>query len=188
MRVDRAAIESAVRAHNLKTKAAPSPVHKSEWVDPGAAPKCLGCTENFGYLDRKFNCRQCGRVFCSSCSAPHPVAGYPDKVRVCKSCTILLQHSDPPTPVAEKPSSGPGKAMSKRLLSSVTPGFMTPTPQPTKHESLMPQRPPEELGAPLVESMVPKDLGDRLSYACVIVSFLSTQYVSGYTPLHPCTV
>eukprot|EP00127_Corallochytrium_limacisporum_P002576 Clim_evm12s134 gene=Clim_evmTU12s134 len=59
------------------------------WVDD---VKCYNCRSAFTMINRKHHCRNCGQIFCQSCSSKNhaiPKYGYNDKVRVCDQC-----HSD----------------------------------------------------------------------------------------------
>jgi hypothetical protein len=40
----------------------------SEWVDSAAIDKCQKCAKLFSLTNRKHHCRECGKVFCNSCS------------------------------------------------------------------------------------------------------------------------
>jgi Phosphatidylinositol 3- and 4-kinase/FYVE zinc finger len=79
-----------------------------KWVNDESVDTCYGCSEPFGYLNRKHHCRLCGRIFCQKCSRystilpmdilkkiPDRPGSYADylfgddpnsKVRVCGDC------------------------------------------------------------------------------------------------------
>lgn len=51
--------------------------------------QCTACESLFTIVRRRHHCRNCGRIFCSRCSAnsiPIPDLGYEKKVRVCNLC------------------------------------------------------------------------------------------------------
>ncbi len=57
---------------------------------------CSGCYAAFGILTRAHNCRRCGEVFCSACTAtaiPLPQLGYKEPQRVCADCRESVQVS-----------------------------------------------------------------------------------------------
>lgn len=61
------------------------------WIPDQDAPTCMGCTTQFTAFRRRHHCRNCGRVFCGSCSntsAPLPKFGLIKAVRVCRQCYI----------------------------------------------------------------------------------------------------
>lgn len=61
------------------------------WIPDQDAPSCMGCTTQFTAFRRRHHCRNCGRVFCGSCSntsAPLPKFGLIKAVRVCRQCYI----------------------------------------------------------------------------------------------------
>ncbi|CAK1541078.1 unnamed protein product [Leptosia nina] len=60
-----------------------------EWVPDIAAPACMRCSVHFTALRRRHHCRNCGKVFCASCSSnsiPLPRYGQMKPVRVCEEC------------------------------------------------------------------------------------------------------
>ena len=68
-------------------------------------PTCLcnrACdAQPFEQRVRKHHCRCCGRVFCRACSrerAAIPSLNFSSPVRVCDSCSLLLQAGNPSNP------------------------------------------------------------------------------------------
>ncbi|XP_028031771.1 lateral signaling target protein 2 homolog [Bombyx mandarina] len=60
-----------------------------EWVPDIAAPACMRCDAHFTAFRRRHHCRNCGKVFCASCSSnsiPLPRYGQLKPVRVCEEC------------------------------------------------------------------------------------------------------
>ncbi|XP_032523208.2 lateral signaling target protein 2 homolog [Danaus plexippus] len=60
-----------------------------EWVPDIAAPACMRCSSHFTAFRRRHHCRNCGKVFCASCSSnsiPLPRFGQLKPVRVCEEC------------------------------------------------------------------------------------------------------
>ena len=56
------------------------------------APCCTSCEAVFGLLVRRHHCRNCGRVYCSSCTSSAVVAGCgPVPVRVCRDCFVVCR-------------------------------------------------------------------------------------------------
>lgn len=68
---------------------------KLTWVPDNLVIRCMNakCVEpEFDTKNRKFHCRCCGRVFCSSCCQDEisiPTLGYKKPVRVCRTCNAL---------------------------------------------------------------------------------------------------
>uniref|UniRef100_A0A915PDD7 FYVE-type domain-containing protein n=1 Tax=Setaria digitata TaxID=48799 RepID=A0A915PDD7_9BILA len=59
------------------------------WVPDSDCEQCTACGAQFTLVRRRHHCRNCGRIFCSRCSAnslPLPELGYDRKVRVCNLC------------------------------------------------------------------------------------------------------
>ncbi|KAJ7381120.1 RUN and FYVE domain-containing protein 1 [Desmophyllum pertusum] len=64
-----------------------------KWAEDKDAAQCQQCDQLFNLARRKHHCRNCGGIFCNSCSdytMPLPSSAKP--VRVCDACyTTLLQ-------------------------------------------------------------------------------------------------
>uniref|UniRef100_A0A0R3RTQ9 FYVE-type domain-containing protein n=1 Tax=Elaeophora elaphi TaxID=1147741 RepID=A0A0R3RTQ9_9BILA len=61
------------------------------WVPDSDCEQCTACGAQFTLVRRRHHCRNCGRIFCSRCSAnslPLPELGYDRKVRVCNLCFL----------------------------------------------------------------------------------------------------
>lgn len=59
------------------------------WIPDEDAPRCMSCATLFTAFRRRHHCRNCGKVFCASCSAvstPLPKFGITKAVRVCQAC------------------------------------------------------------------------------------------------------
>ena len=59
------------------------------WMKDEHSESCVDCKVKFTIYERKHHCRNCGQVFCSSCSqyqAEIPRLNILQPVRVCKSC------------------------------------------------------------------------------------------------------
>ena len=59
------------------------------WMKDEHRESCVDCKVKFTIYERKHHCRNCGKVFCSSCSqyqAEIPRLKILQPVRVCKSC------------------------------------------------------------------------------------------------------
>ncbi|XP_062044531.1 RUN and FYVE domain-containing protein 1 [Lepus europaeus] len=63
------------------------------WLKDDEATHCKQCEKEFSIARRKHHCRNCGHIFCSTCSSNElALPSYPKPVRVCDSChTLLLQ-------------------------------------------------------------------------------------------------
>nr|XP_020742491.1 RUN and FYVE domain-containing protein 1 isoform X2 [Odocoileus virginianus texanus] len=63
------------------------------WLKDDEATHCKQCEKEFSISRRKHHCRNCGHIFCNSCSSNElALPSYPRPVRVCDSChTLLLQ-------------------------------------------------------------------------------------------------
>ncbi|TNM98783.1 RUN and FYVE domain-containing protein 1 [Takifugu flavidus] len=65
------------------------------WLKDDEATHCKQCQKEFSIARRKHHCRNCGDIYCSSCSSNElALPSYPRPVRVCDVChTFLLQRS-----------------------------------------------------------------------------------------------
>ncbi|EKG01970.1 protein kinase, putative [Trypanosoma cruzi] len=64
-------------------------IRNVEWVDDSTVSSCKGCDRLFGFWRRRHHCRNCGNVFCNSCSSNTcviPESPYTDPERVCDAC------------------------------------------------------------------------------------------------------
>ncbi|XP_030069035.1 RUN and FYVE domain-containing protein 1 isoform X3 [Microcaecilia unicolor] len=63
------------------------------WLKDDEATDCKQCQKEFSISRRKHHCRNCGDIFCNSCSNNElSLPSYPKPVRVCDAChTLLLQ-------------------------------------------------------------------------------------------------
>nr|XP_019572515.1 PREDICTED: RUN and FYVE domain-containing protein 1 [Rhinolophus sinicus] len=63
------------------------------WLKDDEATRCKQCEKEFSISRRKHHCRNCGHIFCNTCSSNElALPSYPKPVRVCDSChTLLLQ-------------------------------------------------------------------------------------------------
>eukprot|EP00808_Paulinella_micropora_P000673 g43933.t1 len=63
------------------------------WVEDKDAKECMNCKVVFTFVVRKHHCRNCGGIFCSSCSNKKMAIlkyGLTDPVRVCQNCYSKL--------------------------------------------------------------------------------------------------
>lgn len=60
----------------------------TKWIPDDCVTECMQCGTAFGIMSWKHHCRQCGYIFCSTCTSNLDyVAGYADqKVKVCDGC------------------------------------------------------------------------------------------------------
>ncbi|GAA6098543.1 RUN and FYVE domain-containing protein 1-like isoform X2, partial [Tachysurus ichikawai] len=65
------------------------------WLKDDEATQCKQCRKEFSISRRKHHCRNCGDIYCSSCSGNElALPSYPRPVRVCDVChSLLLQRS-----------------------------------------------------------------------------------------------
>ncbi|XP_030782551.1 RUN and FYVE domain-containing protein 1 [Rhinopithecus roxellana] len=63
------------------------------WLKDDEATHCRQCEKEFSISRRKHHCRNCGHIFCNTCSSNElALPSYPKPVRVCDGChTLLLQ-------------------------------------------------------------------------------------------------
>ncbi|HEX5753491.1 MAG TPA: FYVE zinc finger domain-containing protein [Archangium sp.] len=82
-----------------KKGAPPLRLKRPVWQPDSEVSRCTKCMTSFGVFTRKHHCRQCGRIFCSSCSSKTMIVVKPatkpgeqdveqsaEAVRVCDSC------------------------------------------------------------------------------------------------------
>lgn len=63
------------------------------WVPDEEAKNCMACQKAFTAIKRRHHCRNCGGVYCGTCSTkrfPLLEKGYSDPVRVCDKCFVTL--------------------------------------------------------------------------------------------------
>ncbi|XP_070701184.1 RUN and FYVE domain-containing protein 2 isoform X2 [Pempheris klunzingeri] len=61
------------------------------WLKDKEASHCKLCEKEFSISRRKHHCRNCGEIFCNSCSDNElPLPASPKPVRVCDTCHALL--------------------------------------------------------------------------------------------------
>ncbi|KAK5600963.1 RUN and FYVE domain-containing protein 2 [Crenichthys baileyi] len=61
------------------------------WLKDKDATHCKLCEKEFSISRRKHHCRNCGEIFCNSCSDNElPLPASPKPVRVCDTCHALL--------------------------------------------------------------------------------------------------
>ncbi|XP_036306256.1 RUN and FYVE domain-containing protein 1 isoform X2 [Pipistrellus kuhlii] len=61
------------------------------WLKDDEATHCKQCEKEFSISRRKHHCRNCGHIFCNTCSSSElALPSYPRPVRVCDSCHSLL--------------------------------------------------------------------------------------------------
>ncbi|KAA8589102.1 hypothetical protein FQN60_010447 [Etheostoma spectabile] len=65
------------------------------WLKDDEATQCKQCEKEFSIARRKHHCRNCGDIYCSTCSSNElALPSYPRPVRVCDVChALLLQRS-----------------------------------------------------------------------------------------------
>ncbi|XP_052343893.1 RUN and FYVE domain-containing protein 1-like isoform X2 [Oncorhynchus keta] len=65
------------------------------WLKDDEATQCKQCQKEFSIARRKHHCRNCGDIYCNSCSTNElALPSYPRPVRVCDIChSLLLQMS-----------------------------------------------------------------------------------------------
>ncbi|KAG8439109.1 hypothetical protein GDO86_005355 [Hymenochirus boettgeri] len=61
------------------------------WLKDDEATECKQCNKEFSISRRKHHCRNCGDIFCNTCSSNElSLPSYPKPVRVCDTCHNLL--------------------------------------------------------------------------------------------------
>jgi len=64
-----------------------------QWVDDAETDSCMTCRKNFTMRIRRHHCRNCGGIFCNSCSSKTAAIlkyGITRPVRVCDTCHVKL--------------------------------------------------------------------------------------------------
>ncbi|KPJ17228.1 Lateral signaling target protein 2-like [Papilio machaon] len=92
-----------------------------EWVPDIAAPACMRCAAHFTAFRRRHHCRNCGKVFCASCSSnsiPLPRYGQMKPVRVCEECYQSTRR--PHTPHSHHRSIEEDRVRISNALSSIS--------------------------------------------------------------------
>uniref|UniRef100_A0A0R3QVT1 FYVE-type domain-containing protein n=1 Tax=Brugia timori TaxID=42155 RepID=A0A0R3QVT1_9BILA len=82
--------ESKLKVVELKEELLP--LSEAEWEKDGNVLNCKGCNLQFSMSKRKHHCRNCGSIFCNSCTDARvklPSSAKP--VRVCLHCYNLLR-------------------------------------------------------------------------------------------------
>ncbi|KJE91123.1 hypothetical protein CAOG_08593 [Capsaspora owczarzaki ATCC 30864] len=62
------------------------------WVPDSGATMCMECAAEFNIVRRRHHCRNCGRVFCSTCTSYSVMLSYRDNKpsRVCRECYVKI--------------------------------------------------------------------------------------------------
>jgi len=63
------------------------------WVEDSEAKECMACKNAFTFVNRKHHCRNCGGIYCNSCSSKKMAIlkyGVIEPVRVCSACYSKL--------------------------------------------------------------------------------------------------
>ncbi|OZC09789.1 FYVE zinc finger [Onchocerca flexuosa] len=64
-----------------------------KWLEDSEAINCRACDKPFTLTNRKHHCRQCGQIFCASCSSfTAKIASSRNPVRVCNACHEEIMH------------------------------------------------------------------------------------------------
>uniref|UniRef100_A0A8R1Y0P8 FYVE-type domain-containing protein n=1 Tax=Onchocerca volvulus TaxID=6282 RepID=A0A8R1Y0P8_ONCVO len=64
-----------------------------KWLEDSEAINCHACDKPFTLTNRKHHCRQCGQIFCASCSSfTAKIASSKNPVRVCNACHEEIMH------------------------------------------------------------------------------------------------
>ncbi|CAG9536961.1 unnamed protein product [Cercopithifilaria johnstoni] len=82
--------ESKLKVVELKEELLP--LSEAEWEKDGNVLNCKGCNLQFSMSKRKHHCRNCGSIFCNSCTdARVKLPSNAKPVRVCLHCYNLLR-------------------------------------------------------------------------------------------------
>ncbi|XP_060076586.1 lateral signaling target protein 2 homolog [Ylistrum balloti] len=80
--------QSTPHRHRRRTRVREPP----SWVPDDHTTICTSCKTQFTFVRRRHHCRNCGKIFCSRCSAnavPLPHYGQINPVRVCNRCFMF---------------------------------------------------------------------------------------------------
>lgn len=97
------------------------------WVPDELVASCTTCKQSFTILRRRHHCRNCGQIYCSTCSS-HTMHlgqfGYTKPVRVCDPCfvTITTIHAYHSAHTDSSGNSGHAAVFQPQRSSSPTPG------------------------------------------------------------------
>jgi len=87
----------ANKSNTPKGKNPPTPhiakLERPKWIPDEDRTNCKRCEQGFSVTKRRHHCRNCGEIYCSSCSSKLisiPRFGYIKPVRVCMDCYQLL--------------------------------------------------------------------------------------------------
>lgn len=83
--------ESKLRMVELKEEI--MPLSEAQWIRDSEVAQCRLCDVHFSVLHRRHHCRNCGQIFCNTCSSGRvklPSNFHP--VRVCLNCFHLLRN------------------------------------------------------------------------------------------------
>ncbi|CAF3845484.1 unnamed protein product [Rotaria magnacalcarata] len=63
-------------------------ITQRRWLNDDDVNSCLKCKETFSVTQRKHHCRNCGNIFCDSCSSKTAIVAASSKKpqRVCDNC------------------------------------------------------------------------------------------------------
>ena len=121
---------------------------KDYWKPDDSSDACKACREKFSVVRRIHHCRQCGDLFCDSCTTvkmPIPSRGYTEPVRVCRQCVVVLR-PDRQT----KPLDGTATTSHRPAPSSNDPEPKTTQPPPLVAEAIAPTAAPVAVQPPPV--------------------------------------
>ncbi|CUI14418.1 zinc finger protein, putative [Bodo saltans] len=81
----------------------------SNWKPDTSSSSCDSCGAPFSLLRRRHHCRNCGGLFCDTCSSGRcslPSRGFDESVRVCCVCSLRMDamsaSSTPVTPTRRR--------------------------------------------------------------------------------------